>query len=44
MVYNPKETRLLKEAAQAGSHCISGSSMFEAQALKQIQLTYGLTP
>lgn len=40
MVYHPIETRLLKEAAQAGARCLSGLSMFEAQALKQIELCY----
>lgn len=37
-VYNPEETRLLREAREAGAEIRSGKHMFEAQALKQIQL------
>ncbi len=35
LVYNPAETRLLKEAAQRGCRTISGSEMFLGQAWKQ---------
>lgn len=35
LVYNPEETRLLKEAAQRGCGTIAGSEMFLGQAWKQ---------
>jgi shikimate 5-dehydrogenase len=35
LVYNPAETRLLKEAAQRGCTTIAGSEMFLCQAWKQ---------
>ncbi len=38
IVYNPEETRFLREAKVAGAFTISGKIMFEAQALEQIQL------
>ncbi len=38
MVYNPVETRLLKDAKQHGAICISGLDMFIGQGLKQIEL------
>lgn len=38
IVYNPEETRLLREAKAAGTTVRSGLSMFEAQALEQIRL------
>lgn len=37
-VYNPPETRLLREARQAGAHVVSGVEMFLAQAEAQFQL------
>lgn len=37
-VYNPEETRLLREAREAGAETRSGKRMFEAQALEQIRL------
>jgi 3-dehydroquinate dehydratase/shikimate dehydrogenase len=43
LIYTPRETRLLREAKQAGAQCISGEIMFQAQALKQIELCYGVT-
>ena len=38
IVYNPEETRLLREAKAAGAQTRSGLLMFKAQALEQIQL------
>ncbi len=42
-IYNPEETRLLREAREAGAQTQSGKSMFEAQALEQIRLWETLT-
>jgi 3-dehydroquinate dehydratase/shikimate dehydrogenase len=42
LVYNPGETRLLREAAQRGCRTISGVEMFLAQAAKQQALWCGL--
>lgn len=44
LVYTPKETRLLSEARKSGAHCISGEIMFVEQALKQVELCYGISP
>lgn len=41
LVYNPVETRLLREAAQRGCRTISGIEMFLTQAAKQQQLWCG---
>jgi len=41
LVYNPPETRLLKEAALRGLKTISGIEMFVGQALRQHQLWCG---
>ncbi len=38
LVYNPEETRLLREAKAAGVETRSGLVMFKAQALEQIRL------
>ena len=38
IVYNPEETRLLREAKAVGAVTISGQTMFKAQALEQIRL------
>lgn len=38
IVYNPQQTKLLKQAKQAGAKTISGLVMFQAQAEKQVQL------
>lgn len=38
IVYNPEETRLLREAKAAGAQTRSGMLMFTAQALEQIRL------
>ncbi|MFA4815438.1 MAG: shikimate dehydrogenase [Candidatus Gracilibacteria bacterium] len=38
IVYNPEETRLLREAKAAGAETRSGLTMFKAQALEQIRL------
>lgn len=38
IVYNPEETRLLREAKAAGAQTRSGLLMFKAQALEQIRL------
>lgn len=40
-VYNPSETRLLREAAAAGCICVSGVEMFAAQAAEQFRLWHG---
>lgn len=40
-VYNPKETRLLREARRAGAKTISGIDMFTQQAFAQIHLWTG---
>ena len=38
IVYNPEETRLLREAKAIGAQTRSGLTMFKAQALEQIRL------
>lgn len=38
MVYNPRETLLIKQAQAQGAQCISGIDMFVGQGLKQIEL------
>lgn len=38
IVYNPEETRLLREAKAVGAVTVSGLTMFKAQALGQIRL------
>ena len=42
LVYNPGETRLLREAAQRGCKIIGGAEMFLAQALEQEKLWFGV--
>ncbi len=44
LVYNPRQTRLLKDAAARGCSTISGTEMFIGQALKQQQLWCGSLP
>lgn len=41
IIYNPLETRFLKEAKQAGCHTISGLEMFLHQGLAQFKLWTG---
>jgi shikimate 5-dehydrogenase len=41
LVYNPRETRLLKDAVVRGCKTISGLEMFLGQAVKQQQLWCG---
>ena len=41
-VYTPRETRLLREAAQVGCHTASGLGMFVNQARKQFELFTGM--
>jgi shikimate dehydrogenase len=41
MVYTPEQTRLLREASEAGARTISGKIMLIAQAKKQMELAYG---
>lgn len=41
MVYNPLETRFLREARSAGWRCVSGLSMFLGQGAAQFQLWTG---
>lgn len=43
-VYTPAQTPLLRRAAKSGSHCVSGSVMFEAQARRQFELWTGSLP
>ena len=37
-IYNPPETRLLREAAAAGAACVSGVDMFVNQAVTQFEI------
>ena len=41
-IYNPLETRLLKDAAQAGRRTIPGAAMFVHQGAQQIRIWTGL--
>ena len=41
MVYQPRETRLLRDAAAAGARTVPGVDMFLAQAAAQVQLFTG---
>jgi len=41
LVYNPAETRLLKDAAGCGCKTITGLEMFLGQALRQQELWFG---
>jgi len=43
-IYNPLETRLLKDAAKAGRRTISGATMFVHQGAEQIRIWTGLQP
>lgn len=43
LIYNPAETRLLREARDFGATVISGERLFVEQAIKQIELCYGVT-
>ena len=43
MVYNPQETKLLKEASLQGKRVISGTKMFLAQAARQFEIWTGQT-
>ena len=40
-VYNPPETKLLKEAAAVGAACVSGVEMFVRQAMAQYRIFIG---
>ncbi|NWG14820.1 MAG: shikimate dehydrogenase, partial [Acidobacteria bacterium] len=44
LVYNPKETKLLKDASRKGCRVVYGTEMFLAQAVKQQQLWFGARP
>jgi 3-dehydroquinate dehydratase/shikimate dehydrogenase len=44
LVYNPPTTRLLREAAAAGCHTISGLDMLVAQAQRQFEWWTGMRP
>jgi shikimate 5-dehydrogenase len=44
LVYNPRETRLLREAAAAGCDTLGGLEMLVAQAQRQFQLWTGRLP
>jgi shikimate dehydrogenase len=41
IIYNPSETKLLKEASQQGAQIINGLEMFVGQGIKQIELWTG---
>jgi shikimate dehydrogenase len=41
MVYRPLETRLLKDAATAGSTCVSGLEMLLHQGVAQFEIWTG---
>jgi shikimate 5-dehydrogenase len=43
-IYNPLETRLLREAKAAGCEVIAGLSMFVCQGAEQIRIWTGLEP
>jgi len=43
-IYNPLETRLLKDAGRAGCRTISGATMFVHQGAEQIRIWTGLQP
>jgi 3-dehydroquinate dehydratase / shikimate dehydrogenase len=43
-VYNPLETRLLREAAEAGCRTVNGLEMFVGQAAKQFEFFTGAAP
>jgi shikimate 5-dehydrogenase len=40
-IYNPLETRLLREAKERGARTVGGLGMFVAQAARQIELWTG---
>ncbi len=44
LVYNPRPTRLLREAAAAGCHTLDGLDMLVAQAVRQFAWWTGVTP
>jgi len=44
LVYNPAETRFLKEAREAGCHTVGGLGMLAAQAEEQFRLWTGREP
>lgn len=44
LVYNPQETRLLREARRQGIDCISGMEMFVEQAALQFKCWTGIDP
>ena len=43
-VYNPIETRLLKDAKGRGCHTVNGLTMFINQAAEQFRLWTGIEP
>jgi shikimate 5-dehydrogenase len=44
LIYRPRATRLLKDAARAGADALDGFEMFLAQALAQFRLFTGRAP
>ena len=44
IIYNPLETRLLREAREVGCRTVSGLSMFVLQGARQFELWTGLKP
>jgi 3-dehydroquinate dehydratase / shikimate dehydrogenase len=43
-VYTPLETRLLREANEAGCHTVDGLEMFVGQAAEQFKLFTDMSP
>jgi shikimate dehydrogenase len=44
IIYNPLQTKLLKEAGEAGCHTLSGLEMFVHQGAEQLKIWTGLEP
>lgn len=44
LIYNPLESRLLREAREAGCETLNGLDMFVRQAAMQLELWFGRTP
>ncbi|MEM2849466.1 MAG: shikimate dehydrogenase, partial [Candidatus Bathyarchaeia archaeon] len=44
VVYNPLETRLLREAREAGAQTIDGLEMLLNQALESFKIWFGVYP
>ncbi len=44
IIYNPLQTKLLKEAEEAGCQTLSGLGMFVHQGAEQLKIWTGLEP